>query len=111
VVTKYVIDLLPSGELKTVGPTEYPNLRWQDAAKDGPEPTSLALFVPNLDPLSVESLDPEHDYQLLRNMSKEKSKEGWNEWHIKSELVQLDKSGNVSQRVVLYERRDTEYGE
>jgi len=110
VVTKYVIDLLPSGELKTVGPTEYPNLRWQDAAKDGPEPPSLALFGPN-NPLPVESLDPEHDYKLLRDMSKEESKYGANEWHIKSELVQLDKRGNVLQRLVLYERRDIEYGE
>ena len=105
VFTKYVIDIGPSREMKVIGPTEYPDLNWKDAARDGPEPPSLGLFGPKADPLSIESLDPEHDYQLLRNMSEEKSKEGWDEWHIKSELVQSDKNGNVWQRLVLYERR------
>jgi hypothetical protein len=108
VLTKYVIEFSPSGKLKTVGPTEYPDVPWSDAAKDGPEPQSLGLFIPNPDPLLIESLDPEHGYQLLRNSSQEKSKEGWNERHTKSELVRLDRKGNVCQRLVLYERRDIE---
>lgn len=107
VITKYVIDILPTGELKTIGPIEYPEVNWRDAAKDGPTPQSLAIF-PNGDPISVESLDSEHTYQLLRTWSHEKSKEGWDVSHIKSELVQHDKSGNTWQRLVLYERRNIE---
>lgn len=43
-ITKYVTDLLPSGELKTVGPTEYPALNWKVAAKDGPELRALVFL-------------------------------------------------------------------
>jgi len=103
VFTKYVIELLPSGEMKVSGPLEYPNVGSREAAKDGPQPLSLDLYGPNTEPLSVESLDAEHQYQLLRNLSGKQSKDGF-EWHTKSELVQRDKRGKVLQRLVLYER-------
>jgi hypothetical protein len=104
VFTKYVIDILPSGEMKVSGPLEYPDVDWRDAAKDGPESPSLCLFGPKEVPLLVESLDSEHEYQLLRNLSGRQSAEGF-EWHVKSELVQVDKRENALHRLVLYERR------
>jgi hypothetical protein len=108
VFTKYVIEIAKSGELRSVGPTEYPGRQWSEAAKDGPAPASLGIFGPRIAPLPLESLDPEHEYQLLRNLSGRKVKEGW-EWHSKSELVQMDPRGTVLQRFVLYERRTVEY--
>jgi hypothetical protein len=107
VFTKYIVDIEPSREMKVVGPTEYPDLQWSAAAKDGPKPQSLSLFGPKVEPLPVQSLDAEHNYQLLRNLSGQQVKEGWQR-HSRSELVQLDKNGSVSQRFVLYERRDVE---
>jgi hypothetical protein len=109
VFTKYVIEIVKSGELRSVGPTEYPERQWSDAAKDGPHPASLAIFG-RVAPLPLESLDPEHQYQLLRTVTGGKVKEGW-ESHIKSELVQLDPKGTVLQRFVLYESRTVESGE
>jgi hypothetical protein len=109
VFTKYVVDILPSGELKASPPIEYPNIGWRQAARDGPEPLSLSLFGPN-DPLLVESLDSEHKYQIVRSLAKEQSRDAIN-WHLKSELIQLDKNDNVLQRLVLYERLDPEEGD
>jgi hypothetical protein len=107
VLTKYVVEIAKSGELRSVGPTEYPGRQWSEAAKDGPQPASLGIFGPHVAPLPLESFDPEHEYQLLRNLYGRKVKEGW-QWHSKSELVQLDSSGAVLQRFVLYERRTVE---
>ena len=109
IFTKYVIEIAKSGEIKSVGPTEYPGRQWSDAAKDGPAPASLSIFG-RVAPLPLESLDPEHQYQLLRTVTGGKVKEGW-ESHIKSELVQLDPKGTVLQRFVLYESRTVESGE
>jgi len=110
VYTTYLIEIAKSGELGSVGPTEYPGLSWSVAAKDGPAPSDLGIFGPRVAPLPLESLDPEHEYQLLRNLSGRQGKEGW-EWHNKSELVQLDARGTVLQRFVLYESRTVEYKE
>jgi hypothetical protein len=110
VYMKYVIEIAKSGEVRRLGPTEYPGLPWKVAAQDGPAPADLGIFGPGVAPLPLESLDPEHEYQLLRNLSGRQVKEGW-EWHIKSELVQLDQKGTVLQRFVLYESRTVESGE
>jgi hypothetical protein len=99
-----VIEISKSRELRSIGPTEYPGRQWSDAAKDGPARASLGIFGPHVAPLPLESLDSEHEYQLLRSVSGRKVKEGL-EWHSKSELVQLDVKGAVLQRFVLYERR------
>ncbi len=104
VFTKYVIDILPSGEMKVSGPLECPDVQWRDAAKDGPELLSPCLFGPKEEPLLVESPDSEHEYHLLRNLSGKQSADGF-EWHVKSELVQVDKHENALHRLVLYERR------
>jgi len=110
VFTKYVIEIPGSGEVRSLGPTEYPGRQWSDAAKDGPAPADLGIFGPHVAPLPLESLDPEHEYQLLRNLYGKEAKEGW-EWHSKSELVQLDPKGTVLQRFMLYERRTVEAGD
>jgi len=69
---------------------------------------SLDIFGPKTDPISVESLDTEHQYQLLRKLVGKRSKQGF-EWHMKSELVQIDKKGRVLQHLILYERTRTEF--
>jgi hypothetical protein len=110
VFTKYVIEFSASGEVTSFGPTEYPERRWSDAAKDGPAPGDLGIFGPHVAPLRLESVDPEHDYQLRRTLSGKEAKEGW-QWHSKSELVKLDQKGTVLQRFALYERRTIEAGD
>src|ERR1039458_159184 len=110
VFTRYVIEIAGSGEVRSLGPTEYPGRQWSDAAKDGPAPASLGIFGPGVAPLPLESLDPEHVYQLLRNLSRRDVKGGW-EYHSKSEIVQLDPKGAVLQRFVLYESRTVETGD
>ena len=107
VFTKYAIEFAGTGELKSLGPEEYPGRQWSDAAKDGPQPDSLRIFGPRLAPLALQSADPEHDYELLRTLSRRELKEGW-EWHSKSELVQRDRKGAILQRFLLYERRTVE---
>ena len=104
VVTKYVIEIDKSGNVQLLSSTDYPGQRWSDAAKDGPAPADLGIFG-RVAPLPLESLDPEHEYQLLRNVSGGQTKEGL-EFHTKSELVQLNPKGTVLQRVVLYESRE-----
>jgi hypothetical protein len=110
VFTKYVIEIAKSGEIKNLGPHEYPGLAWSVAAKDGPAPPDLGIFGPRVPPLALETFDREHEYQLLRKVSGRKVKEGW-EWHSESEVVQLDSKGIVLQRFVLYERRTEASGE
>jgi hypothetical protein len=108
--TKYVIEIAGSGEVRSLGPTEYPGRQWSDASdatKDGPAPANLGIFGPHVAPLPLESLDPEHEYQLLRNLYGRQVEQG-REWHSKSELVQLDPKGTVLQRFVLYESRRVE---
>jgi hypothetical protein len=110
VVTKYVIGVAKSRDIRMLTSTDYPGQRWSDAVKDGPAPADLGIFGPKLAPLSLESLDPEHEYELLRSLSWRQTKEG-PEVHSKSELVQLDPRGNVLRRVVLYESRRVESGD
>jgi hypothetical protein len=110
VVTKYVIEIAKSREVRVLGPSEYPGQKWSDAAKDGPAPADLGIFGPKVAPLLLESLDPEHEYQLLRNVSGRQTKGGW-EFRTKSEVVQRDLKGMVLQRLVLYESRRVENGD
>lgn len=105
--TKYTIEIERSGDLRSVGPINYPGREWSEAAKDGPAPTSLRYFGPHVTPLPLESLDPDHKYQLLRNRSSKTVNEGLEE-RSKSELIQLDPRGRVLQRFTLYESRIVE---
>lgn len=71
-----------------------------DPAKDGPEPHWLwDEKQPAVLPL--ESLDPDHKYQVVFSHS-EKSVEGGIEHYRKAELVQVNSQGKASQRLVLY---------
>jgi hypothetical protein len=79
VFTQYVIEIAKSGEIRSLNPTEYPGLPWSVAAKDGPAPADMGIFGPRVPPLPLELFDLEHEYQLLRNLSGKKVKEGW-EW-------------------------------
>ncbi len=106
VFTKYVIEIKGT-EVRSLSHTEYPGLAWSDAAKDGPAPASLQIFGPGLAPLLLESLDSEHEYQLLRNLTSRDVKEG-REYDRKSEIVQLDSKGTVVQRFALYKYRYVE---
>jgi hypothetical protein len=58
IFTKYVIEIAGSGEVRSLGPTEYPGRQWSDAAKDEPAPANLGIFGPHVAPLPLESLDP-----------------------------------------------------
>jgi hypothetical protein len=110
VVAKYVIEIAKSRDVRIIGPTEVPGRRWSDAAKDGPTPANLAIFGPKVAPLPLESLDPEHEYQLLRNLSGRQTEQGW-EFHIKSDVIQRDLKGTVLQHFVVYENRRLETGD
>ena len=109
VVTKYVADISKSSDVRIIGPIEYPGLSWSDAAKDGPVPGDLGIFG-KVAPLPLESSDPEHEYQLVRNVCGRQTKQGW-ELHTKSEVVQRDLKGKVLQRFVLYETREVRTGD
>jgi len=109
VVTKYVVDISKSSDVRIIGPIEYPGLSWSDAAKNGPVPGDLGIFG-RVPALPLESHDPEHEYQLLRNLSGRQTKQGW-EFHTKSEVVQRDLKGKVLQRFVLYETREVRTGD
>ncbi len=58
----------------------------------------------------LESADSEHTYQLLRHLSDRPTADGV-EWRRKCEIVQLDSSGVVLQRVVIYDGRRMEYAD
>jgi len=109
VVTKYIADISKSSDVRIIGPIEYPGLSWSDAAKDGPVPGDLGIFG-RVAPLPLESSDPGHEYQLLRNISGRQTKQGW-ESHTKSEVVQRDLKGKVLQRFVLYETQEVRTGD
>lgn len=55
---------------------------------------------------TLESFDSQHKYQLLLSNSTKDSEVTW-----KAELLQVDSRQKVSQRVLLYERRNTETGD
>jgi hypothetical protein len=63
------------------------------------EPQSLSIFGPDA-PISIESPDPNHRYQLLRHVSY-----AADEWSSSSEIVQLDLQGTVLKRLAIYDYR------
>jgi hypothetical protein len=75
-----------------------------DWRKEGPAPSNLgqrgrAKSIP------LESPDPDHKYYLQLDASNKKV--GGNSWemHYKTELIQADNQGKVSQRFLVYETR------
>lgn len=63
------------------------------------QPQSLSIFGPDA-PISIESPDPNHRYQLLRHVFY-----GADEWSSSSEIVQLDLHGTVLKRLAIYDYR------
>jgi hypothetical protein len=102
---KYIIDISKPDRLCVVEHVQDAERRF-DPSKRGPAPGQLGLSRPGVFPL--ESADPEHKYQLVLTHSKKPVKDGL-EHYRKAEAVRIDPYGNVSQRVLLYEDRSTEY--
>jgi hypothetical protein len=71
---------------------------------DGPEPGNLGQYA-GVKSIPLESLDPDHQYQLVFDVSNTKVGEDSWETHYKTELIQHDARGNVAQRLVVYEAR------
>ncbi|HWZ82799.1 MAG TPA: hypothetical protein VNW47_09250 [Terriglobales bacterium] len=75
-----------------------------DYRKEGKEPPTLGeLARPGS--ITLESLDPDHTYQLI--LSGSSKKVGVNSWEVrrKAEVVQIDPQGHVAQRLVVYQTR------
>jgi hypothetical protein len=108
VVTQCTIEVTESS-VGLLSVTEDSGKRWSDAAKEGPAPVDLGIFGREA-PLRLESSDPAHEYQLLRNVFFKQTKLG-QEVHTKSELIQLDLKGTVLKRFVLYDWRKLESGD
>jgi len=101
---KYIIDIAGQEKPKVVDYTESPTRRF-DASKDGPEAPKFAYAQPGV--LELESLDPDHKYNLLLSAS-DKTVKGGVKHHRKAELTQTDARGSVSQRLVLCESESLE---
>lgn len=99
VFQRYVIEIRDPQNVHVVEHSEDAARKF-DPAKDGPEPHWL-WDEKQPGTLPLESLDPDHKYQLVFTRS-QKSVEGGIEHSRKAELVQFDSQGNTSQRVVLY---------
>lgn len=100
---KCVIDIT-RGNIHVVDHAEDPTRKF-DASKDGPEPSQFADA--QSEPLPLESGDPEHKYALLLSGS-EKAVKGGLEHHRKAELIQTDRQGAITQRLVLYKGQSLE---
>ncbi len=100
----YVIDIRQPGKLRIIEHVEEP-AQQHPLSTVGPAPGSLGLSQPGV--IALGSADPEHKYQLVLSRSEKSVKDGL-ETTRKAEILQIDSRGNVSQRVFLYEDRNTE---
>jgi hypothetical protein len=104
---KYIVRI-ENGRLRIAEHMSDPT-RTHDSSKEGPEPRNLGEWSrPGV--TTLESDDPHHKYQLIIT-HKERPANGALEHHRKTELVQVDAQGNVSQRLLLFEGTFTEYGD
>jgi len=97
VFKQYVIDI--AGDPHIADFSEDPARRF-DPSKDGPEPPDF-VYGPGRT-IALESSDPDHSYKLVLSRS-EKRVEGGIEHHSTAEILQLNASGNTTQRLVLYQ--------
>ncbi len=105
--TKCVIEIAsPPNNADSAECTDDPK---ESLAKLG-EPQGLAIFGPNAVPIPLESLDSEHGYQLLRHLS-HRGVAGGVEFRSKCEIVQLDKTGTILNRLVIYDNRVVHYAD
>jgi hypothetical protein len=78
----------------------------EGSGSDGPEPPNLGLWSrPGIFPLNSE--DPQHTYQIVCTVSDKPVKEGIEHFH-QSEIVQKDGSGNVTERLLIFEGTEVE---
>lgn len=75
-----------------------------DSRKEGPGPLNLGQWG-RVKSISLESPDPDHKYYLHLDPSNKKVGEHSWEMHYKTDLIQADNEGNVSQRFLVYEAR------
>jgi hypothetical protein len=75
-----------------------------DWRKEGPAPPNLGRWG-RAKSIPLESPDPDHKYYLQLDASNKKVGENSWEMHYKTEFIQADNQGNVSQRSVVYETR------
>ena len=80
----------------------------ENLAKFGGEPDSVAAFGPDEAPIQLESSDPDHTYELLRQSSNRQIGSAI-EWHEKSEIVQLNAKGTILKRLVIWDDSRLEY--
>jgi hypothetical protein len=92
----------PQNEISVPECTDDANLGegWRKVA--GPPPPNLGQWGRE-GSIPLESQDPGHKYYLLLNTSRKKLDDYDWEIHFKTELIQADSQGNVSQRFVVYE--------
>ena len=73
-----------------------------DSRRPVPDPPNLGEFA-RPGSTSLQSMDPDHTYQLLISSSVEKLEKNIVRVHHKSEVVQIDVHGHVSQRLIVHE--------
>jgi hypothetical protein len=98
VFKQYVIDIGSAANPHIADFSEDPARRF-DPSKEGPEPSDF-VYGPGRT-IALESSDPGHNYKLVLSRS-EKRVEGGIEHRSTAEVFQLEASGSVTQRVVLY---------
>lgn len=104
---KYVIEISGPEKVHVGAYIEDPTQKF-DAAEQGLEPPQLGIGGPGA--IALESLDPDHKYQLLLSRS-EKAVQGGVEMYRKAELIPVDLQGDISQRLVPHEDRLVEVGD
>lgn len=102
---KYVIDIGQPAAPQIIENTIEP-AKQHLISKEGRAPEQLGLSKPQV--IALESADPDHKYQLVLSRSAKRVKDGI-ETTSKAELLRIDSGQNVSQRMLLYEDRNTEY--
>jgi hypothetical protein len=104
-LTKCVIDIGSSQrEISISGCTDDATLgeNWRKVVGKGPE--NLGMWA-RTKSIPLDSVDPAHKYYLQPSSSKKDlGKNSW-EIHDKTELLQADNQGNVTQRFTVYETR------
>jgi len=109
VFTRCVIEATGPRNVSITECTEDPGRQF-DYRKEGPSPPNLGRWArPGSGSIPLESLDPDHKYQLLLSFSSRTVAEKSWEVH-KTELIRTDGNGNVSQRYLVYETQIVESG-
>ena len=104
-LTKCVIDIRSSQrEVSLSGCTDDATLgeNWRKVVGKGPQ--NLGMWA-RAKSIPIDTVDPPHKYYLQPSSSKKDLGENSWEVHYKTELIQTDNQGNISQRFTVYETR------